>query len=336
MSEEKSELPPVVWSKRGDVYSEEEAEAKHDLGNKETVLVGNEVVRQMKEKERIEKAMNDFSDKMHMEIEPVPSHWIAQVKFSKEIVDLINDYIDETADDGYSYADRLVGQLKNDEKSRQVSFDLETEQGKEIETILNGIGSAYLQQAYKRKSIAQVMDIWTNHAYAGDYNPLHDHNAATQGGLSGFIWLKTPDSLKVEHKDGYMNGASGVSDGTTQLLWGLRQRQDIDSLYCPTERYYIPEEGVMLVFPNWMKHQVMPFYGEGERRSLAMNWAIVDSHHQLIDNMTPSEVASYHENIEAQKIQRLENGTSAEEPYNVIVGGQLRYVRTDIFTSGDA
>ena len=331
MSEEKSELPPVVWSKRGDVYSEEEAEAKHALGNKETILVGNEVVRQMKEKERIEKAMNDFSDKMHMEIEPVPSHWIAQVKFSKEIVDLINDYIDETADDGYSYADRLVGQLKNDEKSRQVSFDLETEQGKEIETILNGIGSAYLQQAYKRKSIAQVMDIWTNHAYAGDYNPLHDHNAATQGGLSGFIWLKTPDSLKVEHKDGYMNGASGVSDGTTQLLWGLRQRQDIDSLYCPTERYYIPEEGVMLVFPNWMKHQVMPFYGEGERRSLAMNWAVVDSQQQLIDNMTPAEIQSYHENIEAQRNKRLEDGTPTEAPYQVIVGGQMRYVRTDIF-----
>ena len=336
MSEEKSELPPVVWSKRGDVYSEEEAKAKHDLGNKETVLVGNEVVRQMKEKERIEKAMNDFSDKMHMVIEPVPSHWIAQVKFSKGIVDLINDYIDETADDGYSYADRLVGQLKNDEKSRQVSFDLETEQGKEIETILNGIGSAYLQQAYKRKSIAQVMDIWTNHAYAGDYNPLHDHNAATQGGLSGFIWLKTPDSLKVERESGYMNGASGVSDGTTQLLWGLRQRQDIDSLYCPTERYYIPEEGVMLVFPNWMKHQVMPFYGEGERRSLAMNWAIIDSQQQLIDNMTPAEIKSYHESIESQKLKRIEDGTPIETPYSIIVGGQMRFVRTDIFTSVDA
>ena len=334
MTDDKSKLPSVVWSKRGDVYSEEEAEAKHALGNKETVMVGNEVVRQMKEKERIEKAMAK-NDKMQMEIESVPNHWIAQVKFDKEIVDLINDYIDETADDGYSYADRLVGQLKNDERSSQVSFDLESEQGKEIEVIFNGIGSAYLQQAYKRKSIAQVVDIWTNHAYAGDYNPLHDHNAATQGGLSGFLWLKTPDSLKVEHKDGYMNGASGVSDGTTQLLWGLRQRQDIDSLYCPTERYYIPEEGVMLVFPNWMKHQVMPFFGEGERRSLAMNWAIVDSHQQLIDNMTPAEIASYHENIEAQKMKRLEDGTSAEEPYNIIVGGQLRYVRTDIFTSGD-
>ena len=53
MTDDKSKLPPVVWSKRGDVYSEEEAEAKHALGNKETIMVGNEVVRQMKEKERM-------------------------------------------------------------------------------------------------------------------------------------------------------------------------------------------------------------------------------------------------------------------------------------------
>ena len=190
MSEDKK--PAITWTKKGEKYTPEQLEKKHELGNKETIALAAEEARQVLEKERIEKAMNDFGDQMQMEVEPVPSHWIAKVKFGKEIVDLINDYIDETAEDGFSYADRLVGQLKNDEKSRQVSFDLETEQGKEIETILNGIGSAYLQQAYKRKSIAQVMDIWTNHAYAGDYNPLHDHNAATKGGLSGFIWLKQP------------------------------------------------------------------------------------------------------------------------------------------------
>ena len=326
-----SDKPAITWTTKGDKYTPEEIERKHELGDKETVALAKEEVRQVLEKERMDKVMNDVGDKMQMEVEPVPSHWIAKVKFDKEIVDLINDYIDETAEDGFSYADRLVGQLKNDEKSSQVSFDLESEQGQEIKTILNGIGSAYLQQAYQRKSVAEVVDIWTNHAYAGDYNPLHDHNAATQGGLSGFIWLKQPDCLKVDHDDGYMNGASGVSDGTTQLIWGLRARQDIDSLYCPTERYYIPEEGTMLVFPNWMKHQVMPFYGEGERRSLAMNWAIVDSQSQLLDNMTPAEIKSYHDNIEAQRNKRLEDGTPVETPYQVIVGGQMRYVRTDIF-----
>ena len=331
MSDTNVNKPSIQWTAVGEKYTQEEIERKHSLGNKETIALAQEEARQVLEKERIEAVMKKIENKMQMEVEPVPSHWIAKVKFDKDIVDLINEYIDESADDGFSYADRLVGQLKNDEKSSQVSFDLESEQGLEIKTILNGIGSAYLQQAYQRKSVAEVVDIWTNHAYAGDYNPLHDHNAATQGGLSGFIWLKQPDCLKVEHKDGYMNGASGVSDGTTQLIWGLRARQDIDSLYCPTESYFIPEEGTMLVFPNWMKHQVMPFFGEGERRSLAMNWAIVDSQRQLLDNMTPSEIDSYHETIEAQKVKRLEDGTPTETPYQVIVGGQMRHIRTDIF-----
>ena len=57
MTDDKSKLPPVVWTKRGETYSEEEQKRKHALGNKETIMVGNEVVRQMKEKERIEKRL---------------------------------------------------------------------------------------------------------------------------------------------------------------------------------------------------------------------------------------------------------------------------------------
>ena len=161
-----SNKPAITWTAQGDKYTPEEIERKHELGDKETIALAQEEVRQVLEKERMDKVMNEVQDKMQMEVEPVPSHWIAKVKFDKEIVDLINDYIDDTADDGFSYADRLVGQLKNDERSSQVSFDLESEQGREIKTILNGIGSAYLQQAYQRKSVAEVVDIWTNHAYA--------------------------------------------------------------------------------------------------------------------------------------------------------------------------
>ena len=47
--------------------------------------------------------------------------------------------------------------------------------------------------------------------------------------------------------------------------------------------------------------------------------------------MTPDEKKSYFENIQAQKDKRLEDGTLPSVPYNVIVGGAFRYVRTDIF-----
>ena len=34
----------------------------------------------------------------------------------------------------------------------------------------------------------------------------------------------------------------------------------------------------MLIFPHWLNHQVHPFFGEGERRSLAANFNIIDSY----------------------------------------------------------
>ena len=115
---------------------------------------------------------------------------------------------------------------------------------------MEGVGSAYLQQGYKMKSISQLIDVWTNHAYEGDYNPIHDHGVPTAGGLSGFIWTKVPDSVK-EGDGGYLNSASGLSDGCTHLVWGTRQRQDQDALFCRTEEYYQPKEGMMLIFPNY-------------------------------------------------------------------------------------
>ena len=312
-------------------YTAEEKKIKHDAGNKETVLKQQEEARQILEKKRLDDNMENLKDKMQFEVEPIPNHWIAKISFAPEIVDGINEYIDETDKDQSSYAERLVGQLRQDDKSAQVSFDLTTEFGAEFKTILNGLGSAYLQQAYGRKALAEVVDIWTNHAYAGDYNPLHDHGVPTQGGISGFLWTKLPESMTEDVSDGYMNGASGVSDGCTQLVWGVRQRSDQDALFCPTEQWIKPEVGVMFLFPNWMKHQVMPFFGDGERRSIAFNFAVIDSQNELLQNMTPDEKKSYFENIQAQKVKRLEDGTLPSVPYNVIVGGAFRYVRTDIF-----
>jgi len=46
-------------------------------------------------------------------------------------------------------------------------------------------------------------------------------------------------------------------------------------LHSVGEEYFKPKVGSLLIFPNWLKHAVMPFYGEGERRTLAANANIV-------------------------------------------------------------
>ena len=49
----------------------------------------------------------------------------------------------------------------------------------------------------------------------------------------------------------------------------------------------------MLVFPNWLKHQVLPFFGEGERRSMAMNWNVKDSEQEIMKHLSEREKENY-------------------------------------------
>ena len=56
----------------------------------------------------------------------------------------------------------------------------------------------------------------------------------------------------------------------------------------------------MLVFPNWLQHNVMSFFGVGERRSMAMNWNVRDSDEELMKHMSAREK----ENFEKAKAEK--------------------------------
>ena len=74
-----------------------------------------------------------------------------------------------------------------------------------------------------------------------------------------------------------------------------------------TEDYVKPITGVMLGFPNWLKHQVLPFFGEGERRSMAMNWNVIDSKQEVMKHMSEREKKQYEEMEAAEKEKEKEN-----------------------------
>ena len=121
-------------------------------------------------------------------------------------------------------------------------------------------------------------------------------------GLSGFLWLKNPECIeKLDSNPAPMHNASGSVDGFTQLIWGTTTRKDVLALHSQTEEYVKPEVGVMLIFPNWLKHQVLPFFGEGERRSLAMNWNVTDTEQQLRAFMSERETLKYDEYLASKK-----------------------------------
>ena len=220
---------------------------------------------------------------------------IMRVEFPDEIINELNEHIEEEIiPKSDSFAPGLVGQLKNNESSAQLDFPFDTEVGKQLETVFNQIGTTYLKHL-GRDASAEVTQCWTNHAYAGDYNPFHDHGVKTIAGLSGFLWLKVPECIKETPDVPQINNASGGVDGWTHLCWGTNTMRDLMQLRPQTEDYIKPTEGVMLVFPQWLKHQVMPFFGPGERRSIAMNWNVHDSDDERKKYMSDREASLYDE-----------------------------------------
>ena len=185
-------------------------------------------------------------------IRPIKDFSLGRIEFPMEIIDEVNEHIDNVIiPKSDSFADGLIGQLKNDEKSAQLDFPFDDETGKQLETVFNQIGSTYLKQGYERDSKAEVFQCWTNHAYAGDYNPYHDHGCQTLTGLSGFLWLKVPECIeKLDENPTALHNASGSVDGFTHLIWGQSTRKDVLQLRGQTEDYVKTIVGVMLVFPN--------------------------------------------------------------------------------------
>ena len=186
----------------------------------------------------------------------------------------------------------LVGQIRQNEKSAQLTFPHEGEEtGEALSNILVKISKQYMESVsfanggsvwdQDAKYNIEVDNMWTIHSYEGDYNPMHDHGTRTSMGLSVILYLKVPpqiealDNPAVDFKG--LNGASGAVDGFTYLQWGTNGMRDANMLRPITEEYVKPEVGTMIMFPAWLRHGVMPFFGEGERRTFSANINITPS-----------------------------------------------------------
>ena len=219
-----------------------------------------------------------------------------RVEIPESAIDEINNYIDEellTKDERFgqvkgnttvsnTYSWGLVGQIKQNEKSAQIEFPItdETEGSVpgQVKTIIEQCARTYLQKAFDMDAVIDAFEAWSVHSYAGDYNPLHDHGVVTQQGLSCILYLKVPPQIEKINAEEQWNLAnnSGAVDGFTYFQWGVNGRSDTNILRPATDEYVKPEKGVLMIFPNWLRHAVMPFSGEGERRTFSTNINVMD------------------------------------------------------------
>ena len=99
--------------------------------------------------------------------------------------------------------------------------------------------------------------VWVVSQYAGDFNPVHIHDA----NLSGVAFLKIPSGFEKEYKKEDHHPTAGC----------LEFLGSIPNHFARHSYIVKPEVGDFYLFPSWLAHQVYPFRCKGERRSMAFN-----------------------------------------------------------------
>ena len=220
-----------------------------------------------------------------------------RVELPMEVIDEINSHIDETTTEDASGG--LVGQINQNDKSAQLVFNLTDEVGQLVKNQIDLYGKSYVNKGFGRDVTADAFEAWTVHSYAGDFNPLHSHGVRTSAGLSCILYLKVPEQIENiadPSEEGLtLNQSSGTVDGFTYFTWGDGDIQDANRFRPVTEEYVKPEVGTMLIFPNWLRHAVMPFYGDGERRTFSANMNIFEN--SSFENMSEEDKMKHIENM---------------------------------------
>ena len=242
------------------------------------------------EKQKESKKENQSFD-THAQIKTVPSYKLMAVQFPDAFVDDINKHIDEViVPSNVSHESQLVGQINQNEKSAQWTFPLDDKMGKDFKTVIDRCATSLLKDktGYSRDSIADAFEAWTVHSYAGDYNPLHAHGCQTPSGLSMIMYLKVPKCIEDKPSLPSLHNASGDIDGFTGLITTTNTIHDVYRLKLNAQEYIKPKKGFMIIFPNWLQHCVMPFFGEGERRTMSANFNIKDSKETVAQFKSPT------------------------------------------------
>ena len=227
----------------------------------------------------------------HAQIKTIPAYKLMAIQFPDAFTDDINNHIDNVIiPSKVSHSSQLVGQINRNEKSEQYTFPLNDEVGKDFKTVVDRVATSLLRDktGYSRDSIAEAFEAWTVHSYEGDYNPLHAHGCQTPAGLSMIFYLKVPKCIEDKPSFPTLHNATGDIDGHTGLITTTNTIADVYRLKLDAQEYIKPKKGFMIIFPNWLQHCVMPFFGDGERRTMSANFNIRDSKETVAQFKSPT------------------------------------------------
>ena len=205
---------------------------------------------------------------------------IMRCQFPAEVTSEINSHIDDVIiPNNVDHSNGLVGQIRQNERSAQLTFPHEEDEvGEMFSGVLQRLAKEFVNRSIGIECETSMESMWTVHSYNGDYNPVHDHGTRTPMGVSCIYYLIVPRCIaklgNPAEEFGGLNESSGNVDGFTYLQWGVNGMRDINMLRPITEEYIKPEVGTLIMFPSYLRHGVMPFFSnlkDDERRTFSAN-----------------------------------------------------------------
>ena len=182
---------------------------------------------------------------------------ILKVRMPQAYVNLLNaeaDTIlyDEKLSKKHDWSQNLAGNVKN-----EIAIDPSKIKG--FPEFLVTMSDQYLTKVLPEWTTDAKVSfrIWVVSQYAGDFNPVHIHDA----NLSGVAFLKVPTGFEEEYKKEDHHPTAGC----------LEFLGSIPNHFARHSYIVKPKVGDFYLFPSWLAHQVYPFRCEGERRSMAFN-----------------------------------------------------------------
>ena len=182
---------------------------------------------------------------------------ILKVKMPQEYVSLFNveaDRIlhDEKLSKKYDWSHNLAGNVK-----KEIAIDHNKIKG--FPEFMVTMSDQYLSKVLPEWTTDAKVSfrVWVVSQYAGDFNPVHIHDA----NLSGVAFLKVPSGFNEEYKKEDHHPTAGC----------LEFLGSIPNHFARHSYTVKPEVGDFYLFPSWLAHQVYPFRCEGERRSMSFN-----------------------------------------------------------------
>ena len=178
---------------------------------------------------------------------------IAQLKFSKTVIDRINKEVDRISSQKkltkkYDYSKKLVGQVKQEIQLPKNFIK------KYLTKKINQSIKEYIKfTTGKNTKTIKIKNFWVVSQFSHEYNPVHYHD----GHVSGVGYLKIPNFTNNK-KNLRTNGTIDFINGNKMFL--------NNSIF-----NHNPKVGDVILFPNYLMHTAYPFTSNGERRSFSFN-----------------------------------------------------------------